>query len=321
MLKLFLVVIFYLQVNFLYSLYASDIGLVRQKGYLFEQFEKTIVEILGSQYKVHTFVLEDHMKYSSFLSFVRSKRLKMLVLMDNAAVKFGKRLSFESDKNLSDLPSVSAMGLNLKEQLRGFRSMSGVAYEVPALTNLINFRNLLKDKKLTNVLTVYRHSVFSNMMRDAQMQLNREGINLIGLDASSLRGDELTFFLERYLSDLYYGNKIDAVLVMADNVLISRENFSTVWINKARSLNIPFICGVKSLVAEDLDFCSYASYPDHVELANQVSQQIFSIIEEGANPEELGVEYILSVKEVVNLPLLKSKSVLLNDSVISNLDK
>ena len=288
---------------------ASTIGLVRQAGVEFEEVDKTVSEILGEDYSVKRFVLKKDSKYTQFLDFVKKEKPALVILMDNVAVNFGKKLAKESDKSLANIPTISAMGLNLKDQLKGQATMSGVAYEVPAFTILTNFRNLLADKRLINVLTIYRDDEFANMMTDAQKQLDREGINLIGVDASHVKGSQLNSFLNRHLSETYHGAKIDAILVMTDNILMNKSTFAPIWLKKARTLKVPFLCGVKNLAISKINFCSYASFPDHNELGDQVSQQVFAILEDESSPEEVGVEYILAVKQIANHQLLKQKKI------------
>ncbi len=291
------------------SAIASTIALVRRSGVEFEEVDRTTSEILGEDYRIERLILDKTIKYEDFIKFVKEVQPSLLLLMDNTAVDFGKKLTEEKDSKLASTPTISAMGLNLRERLKGRRTMSGVAYEVPAFTILTNFRNLLADRKLINVITIYRENEFSDMMIDAQKQLNREGINLIGLDASHVHGSELISFLNRHLKETYHGSIIDAILVMTDNILINKSTFTSVWLKKAKSLNIPLLCGVKNLTLSNVNLCSYAAFPDHDELGNQISQQVFSILEDNFLPVELGVEYILAVKQIANPKLLKKSNI------------
>ena len=94
---------------------ARTIGLVRQAGAAFEEVDKTISDIVGEDYSLERMVIDKTTDYASFLKFVKDKKPDLLILMDNAPVRFGKMLSKEKSKKLANLPSVSAMGLNLKE--------------------------------------------------------------------------------------------------------------------------------------------------------------------------------------------------------------
>ncbi|NRA63330.1 MAG: hypothetical protein HRU19_02535 [Pseudobacteriovorax sp.] len=288
----------------------AQVGIVMESGPEFQVVEKSVSSILEDEdIKVLRFKLSKDAKYSDFLKFVKSKNPEVLVLMDNRAMEFGKQLAKEKDPVLNGIKSVAAMGLNLKTELKNDKNISGVAFEVPAYTILTNFRSLVKNRKLENVLVIYRHDQFALMVEEAKRQLDREGIRLIAIDASDQPAGKLKSFLSSYLKPSYQGIRLDAILVITDSKLMNQKTFSSVWVSKARSLKIPMLCGIKKFVSPEFNFCSYASFPDHVELGAQISQMVFSLLDGESTPEELGVEYILSVQQAVNEPMLKNMNI------------
>ncbi|MCM8526156.1 MAG: hypothetical protein NE327_06540, partial [Lentisphaeraceae bacterium] len=58
----------------------------------------------------------------------------------------------------------------------------------------------------------------------------------------------------------------------------------------------------------DMQFCAYAASPNHRDLGSQVTEMIFAIID-GSTPEEIGVEYILSVEKTANMAKMSDNKI------------
>ena len=97
--------------------------------------------------------------------------------------------------------------------------------------------------------------------------------------------------------------RYDAVWVLLDSELLSQSLFTSIWIPAARKSGIPFITGSDVLVSREMEFATFAVTPNHPDLAAQAAQQVEQILQSHIKPSEIGVENVVSVNKVLNMPL------------------
>lgn len=280
----------------------ENILIVRKKGKEFQVVFDSIKNEIEDDFRVHDYLITNNDSYNNFVETILSKNIEFLVLMDNQAINYGKRLKNHKNSKLAKIEAVALMGLNIKKIIHNEVNMTGVNYEVPPFTIITSFRKLSKTD-IKSVQVFYRASEFSEQVNVAKSLLQVEGIDLelINVEQHGESLSHIIHFLKRNLRNKIVHSKSDAVLVLSDSVLLNQKSFLSVWIPTARSVKKPFLCGIESLTSIGINFCTFAASPDHNELGNQVSQLIYSILEDNEKVENLQVEQILSVDKTLNL--------------------
>ena len=300
-------VIFLLILSLACSVFARDKVLVFRQGSVnYQEVVNSVKEEVDGEFEIVDHILDADSSYNDFAKKVRAEKPNLLLLLDNQAVDFARKFNTEKDEFAKNLKSVAAMGLNLREILKGNKNICGVEYEVPAYSLITNYRFTV-DKNIKTALVFYRKSEHEMMISTAEKQLAKEGITLKAIDTES-RGSgkkEVNFFLKRNLIREIYHKNIDVVWVISDSVMMNNDNFGDVWLNAANRKKVAFISGISSFASEEMNFCVYAASPNHQDLGNQVAQLLFSVLSDGVEPAEIGVEYILSVKKSLNKKKLR----------------
>ncbi|HYX33517.1 MAG TPA: hypothetical protein VE954_10415 [Oligoflexus sp.] len=268
--------------------------------------KETIARDLNKHKHVDLVIRKDS-DYEEFLAAVRKNKPDFLALLDNKAVNFMKKLENEKAADIQHIQAASTMALNLRHVIQNNKKICGIVYEVPAFTIVTRFRRLV-SRAITTVLAPYRASEFEMMITEARQQLQKEGIDLIGVNVEAEGRDTAAVnrLVEKALVNEYAGKKIDAILVPSDNVILNKEAFASLWLRKARSLKVPFLCNIEKFTSKDFDFCTFAAYPDLAALGHQLAEQINESLESGTAVAELGVDYIIGVQESLNINRAKA---------------
>ncbi|MDQ3235284.1 MAG: hypothetical protein M3Q07_26030 [Pseudobdellovibrionaceae bacterium] len=269
-----------------------------------QEVKEAITRDLKS-YQLENFIVKADTSYEDYKGELLKQKPRAVLLLDNKSVQLMQQIHQDKDPFLAGLKGSATMALNLKHILADDKLISGIAYEVPAFSILTKFRSLI-DTKVSRVLVIYRKSQFQKVFQEAQVQLEREGVQLVGLDAEK-DGDTpaaIQAFIDRNLKEDQSDGKVDAVLVLTDNKLLNADTFGSLWVARAQSMKIPFLCGIENFVSSKLRFCTFAAFPDHSDLAHQVSEQITAIIEDGVSPGELGVDYLIALKMAADKTIL-----------------
>ncbi len=286
---------------------ARDILIARRSHDIVEQFADSLQKKLSKNYSLSQFIYEqDNSKAEQELyESILKEKPKAMLLLDNKAVSMAKHL-YDSHPELMQTPSVATLGLNLKNLIDSQKyPMAGVAYEVSGFSLVTQYRYLF-EQPVDNVLVLYRSkNSLQSLIEDARKQLERERISLIAVDIDKLSsaGTDLTDVISSQLKEDHQGKAIQAVWVFSDNGLLKPEFFKQAWELKAQKLPIPFLCTIEELLKQ-FQFCTFAVYPNHEDLAVQTSDMLRSILEDGIKPSELGVEYVISNKTAIKQGLM-----------------
>jgi ABC-type uncharacterized transport system substrate-binding protein len=143
----------------------------------------------------------------------------------------------------------------------------------------------------------------------------------VNVEANGRDAAAINQMVDKTLAVEYAGKKIDAILVPTDNVILNREAFAGIWLQKARSLKLPFLCNIEKFTSKEFDFCTFAAYPDLVALGHQLAEQISEALENGSSVAELGVDYIIGVQETVNLARARAIDLPLKSDLIEGVQR
>jgi ABC-type uncharacterized transport system substrate-binding protein len=286
---------------------------------------RVVKETVARDLKKHKhvdFIIDKNSEYEQFIEALQKHKPDFVALLDNKAVNFMKKLEEQKPQNLGKVQAAATMALNLRHVLRDSGRICGIHYEVPAFTIITRFRSLMQ-RTITRILAPYRASEFEWMMTEAKQQLQKEGIELIAVnvEANGRGPAAINQMVEKTLVEEHAGKKIDAILVPTDNVILNKEAFARIWLRKARSLKVPFLCNIEKFTSKEFDFCTFAAYPDLVALGHQLAEQISEVLENGSSVGDLGVDYIIGVQETLNLARARALDLPLNSERLDGVQR
>ncbi len=279
----------------------KKIVIFRSSGAAFKEVGSILSKDLSKRYVIKEIEVDKTYAQETFDSEVTSQAPDLLVLMDNLSVSLANKYNLAAKKKIK---GVALMGLNLKGFLKGNDSISGIAYEVPAFTLLTRFR-FISETPIKKVAVLYRRSLFGADIDSAKQLLKSEGIELDATNVEEGGGstEQVQAAVRAKLPSIASGGtKADAIWVMLDSVLLSGALFKEVWLPAAHDSKMPFLAGIEDFAKKELNFCTYAMSPSLSDLGSQASQMIDSILRDGSNPKDLGVEELIAVNAVVNMP-------------------
>ncbi len=274
----------------------AQVMVVRKASVEYEEFYQLIKREFGDGLQVTELIVTKGTGVEDLIEAVESNKPDLLVLLDNKSVRLAKEL-YQKKAAFRRIKSIASMGLNLQAELRGEENIAGVGYEAPGYSIITEFRKLV-EAPVKNIVVFYRSSAFEQMILDAHKQLAREQIKLISYDLDQVASSERDSFVRKVL--LEKSRSIDGLWLISDNILINKNNFVPVWLKLARSVKIPFLCGIKKFSLPKMDFCTFSASPLHEGLAMHLVELGFAILEDGVEPAEIGVEYIVSLEKQVN---------------------
>jgi ABC-type uncharacterized transport system substrate-binding protein len=286
---------------------------------------RTVKETVARDLKSHKhidFIIDRNSDYTQFVAALQKDKPDFVALLDNKAVNFMRKLEEEKPQGLQNVHAAATMALNLRHVLRDSRRICGIHYEVPAFTIITRFRRLMQ-RTITRILAPYRASEFEWMMNEAKQQLQKEGIELLAVNVEANGRDvaAINKMVDKTLAGEFAGRKIDAVLVPTDNVILNKEAFAGIWLQRARSQKIPFLCNIEKFTSKEFDFCTFAAYPDLVALGHQLAEQISEALENGSTVADLGVDYIIGVQETLNLARARAIDLPLKSELIEGVQR
>lgn len=239
---------------------------------------------------------------------IERSRPAILLLMNNPTLRLYR--SYQALPSARrDLPAVAVLASFLRETSGGINNLTGVIYEVPLLTSLVNLRVLLKQP-LKRVGVILRPS-FRSFLEEQRALAASEGFQLVGVEVAGADQREVKNALERLRSD----EKVDAIWVLNDNVLLAPNVLTKGWLPGLRGNKIPVVVNVGSLLSKKVDFGTFAVLPDHRALGVQAAAMVSSVAERGWQTAGLGFEYPVSVETVLDLAFARKNLELAEDQL------
>lgn len=226
-----------------------------------------------------------------------------IVLMDNAAVRSYARFQAKfPDRKFP--PSIVVGTLFASMVIDNLKQSTGILYEIPAVTAIVDLRQLLK-RPLKRVGVIYREAHKENFELQKRF-CDRENIELYGY---AVANDISTRGLNRRLKKLLKSD-LDALWIMNDGDMLSKGLITGAWIPRLRKSKIPIVVGIKSLIKTRFKFGDYAIYPDHYELGVQAAGLVFDLMD---NDWELlgsaAPQQPISIKKYMNVIRFDDKGI------------
>lgn len=255
-----------------------------------------LVDELGEEYDVIPYITSKDMTPGELTRLVREQQPRALVLMNNPNVRLYRQYRVVAPPEQRDLPAVVVLTSFLRESAAGLDNLTGVIYEVPLVTSLVNLRVLL-EQPVRSVGVIHR-PIFRRFLEEQRRLSAAEGFTLVGVEVSGEDSDEIEQALERLLEV----EKVHALWVLNDNALLTREHLVDGWLPGLEGSRTPVIVNVRSLVSREISFGTFAVLPDHRPLGVQAAQLLSTIAEQGWRiPFPGEYEYPVTVRKVLDL--------------------
>ena len=244
---------------------------------------------------------------------VSDVRPRAVIVMNNPTVRLYR--SFQaSNPNARRLPVIALLTSFLKQSSAGVDNLTGVIYEVPLVTSLVNLRDLL-DQPLERVGVVHRKN-FTSFLREQQELARAEGFRLVPIEVSGADANEL----RRAVSRLRTQDKVDTIWILNDNGLLNRRMVRRGWLPALQANQTPVLVNAGSLLSRRVSFGTFAVLPDHRALGAQAANLISIIAERGWQSSGIGLEYPLTVEKVLDIEFAR-RNLALREQRLATIDR
>lgn len=300
------------------SIPAKDLILViRRDGKDFEDALKGLTEELKVDFDFKDKKIEKKTGVSEIQAEIASVHPKTIVLMDNSAITLFKKYQAGLKEGEAIIPSVSIMGVFIKDAIGEIKNASGISYEIPIVTSIVNLRSVL-GSSMKKVGVIHREFL-KDFIEKNRAFCKMEGIEIIDISLPN-KSDDYKKLLKNSLKTLFEEKNIDVLWVPNDNAFLNVENIQGVWIPAVKKEKKPVVVGVELLVNPKLDFGTFAVLPDHVALGSQAAEMIYDIRDNEWKCEERRVDPPLAVFKIINLQQAK-KNFNVSDEKLKIVDK
>ncbi len=229
---------------------------------------------------------------------VREVEPVALVVMNNPTLRLVRTYRASAK---ATIPVVALLTAFLEESASGLENATGVIYEVPLVTSLVNLRDLLAEP-VVKVGVLHRPG-FASFVAAQRELVSGEGFEVVAREVEGGSVGELRDGLEQ----LFERDKVSALWILNDNALLDRRLIERGWLPSLARRKIPVVVNVGSLVSRQLELGTFGVLPDHRALGAQAGALLATLAENGFDAKGLGFEYPLSVEKVLDLRLAKEK--------------
>lgn len=295
---------------------AEPVGLVlRADGDAFAQVVNGLRADLDGELVLSESIVDKGTSDRDIQRAMKDAKPTIVILIGNGAINAYTR--YQKDTKGPFPPAVALAALYVDRLVQKMENTTGIRYEIPAVTSLVNLRNLLRHD-LKRVGVVYR-SWMEGFVEQNAIYARSEKIELVGHALPNKDGD-LAGKLKDGLEDLM-DKKVDAFWIINDNALLNGEAFAKAWLPVLARADKPVVVGVDSLVSSRLNFGSYAIVPDHFALGLQGASMVFEIMDNDWSIEGVDLQQPLSVKKIVNVKVMDNKSIALDRAKLAEVDQ
>ena len=279
------------------SVAQPSVLVVRPEGSQFREAVKGMADDLGREMSINELILDR--QNPPLDRALRQFKPSAMILMDNSAIAgYRKWLSITGDSSGAPPPAIALMGILVGEAITGMPNTEAISYEIPIVTSTVHLRSII-NAPIKKIGVVHR-ALMGNCIEQNRESCLRENILIINKCLPD-NGGFMRFKLKRALIELLEKERVDALWVPNDNVLLSPSFLTTVWIPQVKKNRKPVIVGIEALAKPDLEFGTLAVLPDHVALGVQAAALLLDARKNKWKVRSGAVEPSLSVYKVLNL--------------------
>jgi ABC-type uncharacterized transport system substrate-binding protein len=244
---------------------------------------------------------------------MREVEPSVVVLMNNPTVRLYRNYQRLATPQRKAIPSVAVLTSFLRETTPGIANLTGIIYEVPLVTSLVNLRALLRQP-VKRVGVVHRPA-FKSYVAEQRALLTPEGFELIGVEVDGHRPDDIAPAIDRLRLE-----HVDAIWVLNDNALLEKSMLQKGWLPALRGNKTPVVVNVSSLISKQVSFGTFGILPDHHALGVQAGNMVTAVAEKGFTTANVELEYPLSVETVLDVAFAR-KNLDIEEKHLANVDK
>ncbi|MDB5048364.1 MAG: hypothetical protein JWO30_1435 [Fibrobacteres bacterium] len=297
---------------------ADRILILRAEGVNFQETTRSLEHELGPEFQCEDRVLGSGMDAGVLSVAIAKSRPKALVLMDNDAIKLYAEVQKQWRDSVPYPPSISLMAIRVDKAISGLQRATGIFYEVPGVTILVNLRSLVSEP-VRRVGVIVRPSM-EDFVRESAKWCKYENIELIPFSVPEDRKD-VARAVRQGVRRLRDQEQVDALWILNDNFFLTPEIISGGWLPALERFRKPVLVGVENFVTARSRFGTFAILPDHYGLGVQAAGMILRLKEEEWELDGTGkVEQPLAVLKILNLEQAR-KSVHVKEAGLVEVDK
>ncbi len=290
------------------------VSIFRREGKVFEEACKSLIEELGNDFVIRQHIICKESSEDEFIKLIDSDNPKLVILMDNVAINLFKK--YQSNTKSHRIPSLSIMGVMIKQSIAGMKNCCGISYEIPIVTSVVSLRSIL-GRSTKKVGVIHRNFMNESIEMD-KIYCKKEGIEILNISLPDKADSYEKSIMESLKRLILQG--IDVLWVPNDNLLLQTEIIKRVWNNFVPQYKIPVIVGIEVLVSPRLNFGTFAVVPDHISLGSQAAAMVYDIRNNNWICEEKRVDPPISVNKTINYHQAK-KIFNISEEKLKSIDK
>lgn len=274
----------------------ESVLIIRAPGKEFGNVAEQISHALKEEFTFHEMRTDKSLKKDYVSSKISEISPDILVLMDNEAIKLVKQYQEEQPDSLPVIPSIACMSVFLEKEIKGLKNATGITYEVPIVTSLVNLRFILTGP-IQKVGIIHRELIGDFILKNIE-PCKSEKIELITYSIP----DECIDFKNEIamgLKILIETQNVDAIWIPNDPVLLHPEIIDNVWKPVLRKHKIPSVVCVKGLLERSLG--TLAVLPDLTDLGGRIAEMILTIKKNAWQVDTMAIEEPTSVDKLINI--------------------
>ncbi len=271
--------------------------IIRTEGKDFEQAVQGMREELEEDFSINEMVIDKRASAYEITRKMKNVLPRVVVLMDNISISLYQKYQRQLPDSADIVPSVSLMASFIDFAIKGLKGGTGIFYEVPIVTSVVNLRSVLTSDSFDKVGVIHRNFMKQHI-RTNREYCTKEGIELVSYRISGRSNIE---------SELKSGfkklrkSRVNALWVPNDSKIVNAGTLKSVWIPFAAKFKKPIIVGVEVLVTPRFQFGTFAVIPDHVRLGAQAAEIVFDIMDNDWQVGNRPIEPPRSVYKIINL--------------------
>jgi len=282
----------------------------RETKQLWDSFQSELID----QFDIVPHIVSPTTTAADMSQAIAEIRPVSIVLVNNPTVRLYQAHLHAQGSGPHTPPVVVLMSSFLDEFYDQIPNATGIAYEVPLITSVVNLRTFL-DRDIRKVGVLARPALARYVLKQQKLAA-MENVSVIDVELSNEPSDDE---IEDALYTLCDKLKIDALWVLNDNHLLKPDNIVSGWLPGLDECVIPVIVGVGALVSPDVHFGSFAMLPDHGALGAQAAELIYELSDEEWVIDDRGVDLPLSIETSVDI-LQARKHFHFKEEMLSHID-
>lgn len=274
----------------------ASLLVIRAAGQTFDETIRGMTGELDAAFAISEFIVTTATTDSDIAGRITTTAPAVIVLMDNRAIDLYKSYQQKRRDSVS-VPALALMGISVDHAIRGCTNTTGISYEIPIVTSMVNLRSVLKIP-IKKVGIIHRRFLDDFIRRNRPFCAKEEFelVEFVMADTAIINPS----MIKKGLDFLLKEKKVDAIWVPNDNAILTPDIITGAWAPVLSRSRIPAVVGVEVLVRPELDMGTFAVLPDHAALGQQAAARIFDISTNGWKTDGMRVQPPISVIKVVN---------------------